>query len=236
MGITEFTFKLLLLFFPGLVAFMIIDKLTIHKETKTLWVILYAFVYGIISYLIYYFLKSIIEAIYFYKLFKCFNIYFDMKFLESLKNSQIIIDFIDIGYTTIVAMVLSFILSALYNYRIFYKIFNFFMISSNIGDVWTYALEDNDWVVIRDIDRDRMYQGILVAFSESWSSTEIYLINVDIYTNKKAEFVRHLPGLLLTRNKAELIFEFPKDKLFSKIQMEVSENGRKRKKVSRNQQ
>jgi len=34
MELSEFTFKIILIFVPGLISFLIIDKLTIHKEFK----------------------------------------------------------------------------------------------------------------------------------------------------------------------------------------------------------
>lgn len=34
MELSEFTFRIILIFVPGLISFLIIDKLTIHKEFK----------------------------------------------------------------------------------------------------------------------------------------------------------------------------------------------------------
>jgi len=51
--ITELTIKLLLLFFPGIICYLIIQALTVRRERKGYEVFLLTFVYGAICYLIF---------------------------------------------------------------------------------------------------------------------------------------------------------------------------------------
>lgn len=51
MGITEFTFKLILIFIPGIITFIIVDRLTIHREAKPHHWIIYSFLLGFLCYL-----------------------------------------------------------------------------------------------------------------------------------------------------------------------------------------
>lgn len=53
MDISELTIKLLLLFFPGIVCYLIVDALIVHRERKLHEIFLLSFVYGVLAYVIY---------------------------------------------------------------------------------------------------------------------------------------------------------------------------------------
>lgn len=53
MEISEFAFKLLILFFPGIVCALIVDQLTIHRPTEVTFFLLRSFVLGIGCYFLY---------------------------------------------------------------------------------------------------------------------------------------------------------------------------------------
>jgi hypothetical protein len=50
MDLKEFTFRLVILFFPGLLAFMIFERLTVHKKTEPFFFVINSFVFGILAY------------------------------------------------------------------------------------------------------------------------------------------------------------------------------------------
>ena len=50
MGVTEFSFRLMMVFLPGVIAFIIIDNLTSHRETKIHHWIIYSLLLGFLSY------------------------------------------------------------------------------------------------------------------------------------------------------------------------------------------
>src|ERR1051325_6315457 len=50
MDLREFTFRLVILFFPGLLAFMIFERLTVHKKTEPFFFVINSFVFGIVAY------------------------------------------------------------------------------------------------------------------------------------------------------------------------------------------
>ena len=58
-AVPELTIKLLLLFFPGIVCFLIVDALIVHRARKLHELVLLSFVYGLLSYVVYAVLKAL---------------------------------------------------------------------------------------------------------------------------------------------------------------------------------
>jgi hypothetical protein len=54
MNLSEFAFRFIFLFIPGLIVFNIVNKLTFHREFKTPDILLGSLTYGFFCYLIYY--------------------------------------------------------------------------------------------------------------------------------------------------------------------------------------
>jgi hypothetical protein len=46
----EFTFKLIILFFPGLLAFVLYDRLTVHKKVEPFYFVVNSLIFGILAY------------------------------------------------------------------------------------------------------------------------------------------------------------------------------------------
>ena len=53
MGLTDLTVRLMLIFFPGIICFFIVDAFTIHRERKAHEILLLSYIYGILCYFIY---------------------------------------------------------------------------------------------------------------------------------------------------------------------------------------
>src|SRR4051812_3526404 len=51
MDLKEFTFRIVLLFIPGLIALMVFERLTIHKKLQPFFYVLSAMVFGLGAYL-----------------------------------------------------------------------------------------------------------------------------------------------------------------------------------------
>lgn len=54
MNVTEFTFRLIFLFLPGLITFIVVDVLTTHRSIPTVRIFLYSLVLGFLCYFAYY--------------------------------------------------------------------------------------------------------------------------------------------------------------------------------------
>lgn len=51
MNISSFSLQVLLLFIPGLIAFLLVDNLAAHKQFKLVYIFIYTMILGMMSYL-----------------------------------------------------------------------------------------------------------------------------------------------------------------------------------------
>jgi len=206
MNLSEFAFRIIFIFIPGLIAFNIVNKLTFHKEFKIPDILLGSLTYGFLCYLVYYFIFILIPS----KLpsFPSQTFYFT----ESLTNSQAKLNFQEIAVVTVLAIPIGLALSALENYKILYKLANKLKISDKLDDigVWNKAFDSplNHWVVIRDIQNDLMYQGWVESFSDGLDNNEILLRDVKVFRNSDQDFLYPVPGLYISLSKDNLRIEF----------------------------
>jgi len=205
MEFSELALKIILLFLPGIVSLLIIDNLTNHKEYKLYEKAIYSLVYGFICYYLYYLLLII------YRFWFKVEIYFS--FFNALTNNESVLDFNEIGYATIISIFVGFIFSAFVNYKIVNKIARKLKITKKYSevDVWSYLMNSDktEWVVIRDIKNDLMYEGWVRAFSESTEKDEIFLCDVKVFRNSIDKELYDIPGLYLPTKREDLIIEFP---------------------------
>ena len=175
MEISEFTLKILFIFIPGLVAFYIIDNLTVHKETKYIHIVLKSFLYGVFSYFLYFLYTNVSGS----------EFYF-IKYVSELKvGSKSNIQFKEIIYTTGISVIFAFILTATKNRKLIFRFAHKFGLSNKFGDldVWSYIFnsELQQWVVLRDFEKKLMYFGWVEAFSDSVDKDELLLSQVTVH-------------------------------------------------------
>ena len=201
MQISEFTFRIILIFIPGLITFIIVDNLTVHKEIKLHRMLFNSLIFGFICYFTYY-LMAIIP---------CFNLKFS--FIEKLTDNSVTLDFKEILIATGLSLPIGFFFSFLINYKVLHRFAHRLRISNKFGDidVWSYIMNSKmpEWVVIRDVDNDLMYEGWIRAFSDGTEENELFLRDVKVYKNSTGEELYKIPGLYLARKRENLIVEFP---------------------------
>jgi hypothetical protein len=207
MNLSEFAFKLIFLFIPGLIAFNIVDKLTFHKEFKTPNILLGSLTYGFICYLIYYFLFIFLADI--FPFFPKQTFYF----AENLTNSEAKLNFQEIMIVTLFAIPTGLFSAAFVNSRVLFKLSSKLNISDKLDDigVWNKALEDslNNWIVIRDVKNDIMYRGWIESFSDGLDNHEILLRQAEVFRNSDANILYSIPSLYINLNKENnLTIEF----------------------------
>jgi hypothetical protein len=210
MEITDFAVKIILLFIPGIIAFLIIESITVHKEIKIHRLIIYSLLLGFICYSIFNLIMIIIEH----------NVNYRCSFFISLTgNSAQSLNLIEIFYVTLISILVGFISSTLINYKILHKIAFTFKASKKFGDidVWGYIMnssnEDIEWVVVRDIENDLIYEGWVNAFSDGNDRDEMFLRYVIVFRNSTGVKLYEVPAMYLPRKRDKLIIEFPKLKM-----------------------
>lgn len=205
MQLSEFAFRIILLFIPGLISFIIIDNLTFHKEYKLYNIIIYSLILGFLCYYLYYAIIIILKYL--------IDINLSLSFFHIISDNRAEINLNEIIWVSVISIPLGFIFTFLINYKILFRIAHTFRISNKFGDidVWSYImnLEIPEWVIIRDRENNIMYEGWIQAFSDSTEKDELFLRDVIVYENSTGDEMYRTPGLYLPRNRNKLIVEFP---------------------------
>ena len=175
MNITEFGFRLFLLFIPGVLSFLIVDVLTVHDKTSPFFAVLKSAILGLLCYLAYYPVSEL------------FGLPFH--FLDSITDRDQTIDFREIAFSTLMAVPVGVAGAWLIYHKILFKVANTLGISRKISDpgVWSYAANldprsiDTQWVSIVNEKNGLLYLGFLQFFSDNNDpERKFFLRNVDI--------------------------------------------------------
>ena len=132
-----------------------------------------------------------------------------------MTNNTININPKEIIIVTFISIPIGFIFSFLINHKYLFRFAHKMKISKKHGDidVWSYLMNSDEdkieWVVIRDVKNDLMYEGWVELFSDGTEPDEIFIRDVKIYKNSTCESMYDVPGLYLSRKKENLRIEFP---------------------------
>jgi len=205
MEFSEFTLKIILLFIPGIISYMIIDKLTSHKQPKIFHILINSLILGFVCYSFYYLLIQVLNILK--------KTYLECHFFNALSDKTTDMDFGEIAIVTALSIFLGFLIAFLINYKVLFRIANFLKVSRKFGDVdvWSYIMNSKnvEWIVVRDIEADLMYEGWIEAFSDSTEVDELFLSDVIVFKNSTGDELYKIPGLYLPKKRENLIIEFP---------------------------
>lgn len=205
MELSEFTLRIILLFIPGIISYMVIDKLTSHREPKIFHILINSLILGFVCYSFYYLLIKLINL--------SIKTHFECSFFKALSGESTEIDFGEIAIVTAMSIPIGFLFTFLINYKVLFRIANFLKITKKFGDVdvWSYIMNSKnvEWVVVRDIGADLMYEGWIEAFSDSTEEDELFLSDVMVYKNSTGQKLYKTPGLYLPKKRESLVMEFP---------------------------
>ena len=206
MEFSEFVFGLLLLFLPGIICAYIVDTFTIHKERTQFQFVINSYLLGMIAYFTCW---VVIEF--------CRYVGFNMDrvmFLNALVSKGQPISFGEIVWACITAILLAILFIWVDKHKWHFKIFKKFGITNKIGelDVWGYLMnaKETEWVTVRDIENNLMYDGSVVAFSDNNKEAEILLANVGIYENDSAHLLYEVDAQYLSLSKDKIVIEVQK--------------------------
>lgn len=217
MQLSELTLKLLFLFFPGIIAYIIVNNLTEHKEKTPLDFLVQSFVLGVMSYFSLYVLKYIAEI--FVKLINWLTnlrlnwaINTKLTFFDCLSAKQTSFDFWEILGATLLGLMLSVIITYCINKGILHTCAQHFDITKKFSsiDVWQHVFNqpNAEWVLVRDREKDLMYEGWVAAFSSTSRESELFLKGVKVYCDSTGNPLYDLDGLYLSRDNKNLTLEF----------------------------
>lgn len=208
MDVTEFVLRLFLLFFPGVIGAAIANALTVHRPKQPFFFCVQALMYGFAAYLLAAALIKFCGAV----LHPRFNLPTELTFFTSLQDAKQPLSFAEIGWTTIVAIILSLLASAISTWGIAYKLARKLGVSKRSGnlDVWGYVLNSEHivYITVRDIPKDLVYDGWVEGFSDDAVRSELLLRDVAIYRNSTGEFMYQVGAVYLDLKGSDIVLEF----------------------------
>ncbi|WP_051285323.1 hypothetical protein [Aequorivita capsosiphonis] len=200
---SELTIKLIIILIPGAIATLIFGKLILHKEWSSFRFVLYSILFGIISYL---FLQLIINGL---NLFYFVDLH-DLTIWSTLNNATLI-PYQEVGFASIVSILIALIASMIENRKVINRVAGFFGISAKYGDENLYSMFLNSknvqFIYLRDIKNQLTYHGWVKSFSENDGVSEIRLADVAIYNYSDSKFLYEVSEIYLSLNKHEIIIE-----------------------------
>ena len=210
MEISEFAFRLIILFFPGLIAAYIINCLTVHKPREPFFFVAQSLALGAASYC---FLEIVCK-----KVSPFLNAKYgwswptNMEFFNALSNSKVIPSFGEIGYACICAVIIGLVVTIFSTYKIFYLLCKNLWITSKSGelDVWgmTFSNRKIQFVTIRDHAKDLVYDGWIEGFSNDGKKAELLLRDVAVYRNSNTELLYQIGAMYFELKRGEIVLEF----------------------------
>lgn len=204
MGLSEFAFKLLILFVPGIICSYIVDTFTNHKQRTQFQFVVNSFVYGLIAYGVFWLIVSIFSRIWSVDQ-NSFN------FLLYFQDSSRDVAFREIFYVCIVAVFIGAIVTFIHSHKLHFRLFRFLKITKKFGelDVWGYLMnsEEVSWVTVRDIPNNLMYDGWIQAFSDNSKEAELLLNDVKVYANDTGEHLYCVMSQYLSLERSSIVIE-----------------------------
>lgn len=201
MDLSQFAFRLIVLFFPGLVGFWLIDNFTFYS-VKNMWKhLLNAFLLGALCYATYYPL-TLIDSL-----------ALDFNFLSNLTNTKTELHIAEIGIVTVIGLLWGALLSIAIN-RKWTSGLEVLLGGSGHDqdeDVWTILMNSGevmDWVLVKDLDHDMAYHGWVDRASEKGDSKELVLKEVTVGKISTGEELYSRDKIYLSRPRNSLNLEF----------------------------
>jgi hypothetical protein len=210
MNFTEFAFRVLLLFFPGLVGILIMGQLTIQKKKEPFFFLLQALVLGVVSYFLTWLLydgwcRWLNER-------WSLGLPMELSFFADLQDSKRALHFTEIAAASIIAVFVSLVGTYCSNRRFLFRFARCFGLSNKTGalDVWGYVMESPRlvFVTVRDEDRDISYDGWIEAFSETEEKQELLLRDVGVYRGSDSAFLYQVGAMYLKLDPKKILLEF----------------------------
>ena len=187
MKITEGALIFALMLSPGIIAFLIIDNLTVHKKTEIHHWVVYSLLLGFFSHLMAAgILKVIVLAL---------NLDFTYTFLDSIVAGEAkTMDIFETLFSSFLAVLLGLFIARVINKRTFFDEIAAYEGSGKFLelDAWDFFIREQKPknVTIRDFDKGFVYKGIMKASSDANERDGIVLCDVTVYKDGGEELYK----------------------------------------------
>lgn len=208
MELSVLTLRVVLLFFPGVLCALVVYALTIQRDRTTPQFLTSAFIYGVSTYLLLAALRGVCARV---ASLIGWGAPPRVTFFNVLTNEKARIAWGEIGLSAIVALLLAFVVAVALNNNVLHKAAERLGISRRFGevDVWGYFFNSPQiqWVAVRDLATDTVYEGWVEAFSDTGAAPEVLLRDVTVKTNSTGTKLFDSKRVYLARDKTSLIIE-----------------------------
>lgn len=204
MDLSEFAFKLLLLFLPGIICSYLVDAFTNHKERTQFQFVVNSFVFGIMAYGLFWLVVSWLGGYIGYSPDS-------VSFIKSLQDTSLTISFREVAYTCVCAVLIAAAFTYMHTHKLHFRLFRKLGITKKFGelDVWGYLMNSDDvsWITVRDLENNLMYDGWIQAFSDNSKEAEVLLGDVQVYKNDTAELLYEVSSQYLSMDRSKIVIE-----------------------------
>lgn len=211
MNISDFTVRLIILLIPGLIAAIIVEKLTHHRPWSPFFFTLYSILLGSASYAFYQ-LALYMPTL---KVLWSKDPYHPtaIKLWTSLFKKETSISLGEVALACVFAVIIGYLVSWFIEDKLLFKIARRLKVTNKFGDedVWAYFLNSKsvEWVWVRDHSRGLVYQGLVQFFSVTSDVREILLLQVKVFSNDTSECIYEVPAMYLSRVSSDITIELP---------------------------
>lgn len=199
-NLSSFVMRLILLLLPGIIGRIVYIKLVGKKKQKDWEDLTELLLFALISYFTYGILLSV-------------KIDFSPAMISNIKafyTDGIEINWQETLWSCLLSIIIGYIASILYNYKIINRLGRFLKVTKRYGDedVWEFFqnIPSIEWVVVRDHKLDLVYYGLIKTYSDSDKRRELLLENVTVYKNS-GDFLYETQAMYISRNQYDLTIE-----------------------------
>jgi len=208
MEMSNLTMRVLLLFFPGIVCAMVYDALTVHQKRTMSYFLVLSFVLGMASYTVLFCVEFLFAAI----RARGIPASPQLCFFSFVTEEKPRVDFAETFWACLAAFPLALLLTLASSKKWLHKLACGVRICKKFGEigVWEFSFSSRmpEWVVVRDTQHDRAYEGWVRAFSETVQENEILLQDVRVYENSTSRELFRRGAIYLSFEKRGVIIEF----------------------------
>ncbi len=201
MEISDLTVRILFLFLPGIICSVIVDIFTVHRPKDVFHYLLESFIYGVLSYFIYWLWLKL-----------PFTENKPMNFMYALFDNNKVIVYKEIFCGCIAAVLLGISITYISTYKLHTRLAHRIKMTKKFGelDVWGYTFNSKniEYVTVRDHKNNLVYDGWVQSFSDDSKNAELLLRDVSIYKNDTAEQLYQIGAIYLSLNKEDIAIEF----------------------------
>ncbi len=187
MEFSEFAFRVLLLFFPGVICTLLADSLMAHRERKPFDILVLSFVNGLTAYFIYWTVLKVGLPIHWLDEKLHLDIPTQLQSITALQDRNLKLSFGEIGLVCVIAVIQGAAISFASKFKSLHAVARTLGITKKSGelDVWGYSFNSKQvqYATVRDYERDLVYDGWVQAFSDDGKRSELLLRDVGISRN-----------------------------------------------------